>query len=211
MIFPRTTLTMPSRQSLANLEAIRTRRQRATDEVSTGLRVRRPSDGPVESGGIIRTQSALASLGHFRSSLQAVSDQLRAADTALSQAVDLVTRAGSLASQGANFNQTAATRAGIATEIEGLIQNLVTIANSEFSGKFLFSGLAEETRPFVVDASSPDGVAYRGDQGRRSVAFPGGAEGPASLDGQSLFLAADQFVGNCGRHREIKLPVTTAG
>jgi len=192
----RTTLTIANRQSLANLENIRVRRTRASNEVATGLRVRKPSDDPPAAGGIIRTLSAQEGLAQFRSSLQSVGDQLRAADVAIGQAVELVTRANVLASQAANFNQTPETRAGIATEVEGLIQNLITIANTEFSGKFLFSGLAEETRPFVPDASSPDGVVYRGDQGRRAVAFPGGTEAPASLDGQTIFLMPDVFTGS---------------
>ncbi len=196
MILPRTTLSMASRQSLANLEQIRARRQRSTDEISTGLRVRRPSDGPVEAGGIVRTQSALESLAQFRASLSSVGERLRAADAALNQAVDLVTRARSLASQGANFNQTAETRAGIAVEVDGILQNLITIANTEFGGKFLFAGLADDARPFLPDASSPDGVVYRGDAGRRSVAFPGGAQAPSSLDGGTIFLAPGAFTGS---------------
>lgn len=196
MNFPRTTLTLANRQSLANLESIRSRRQRATDEVSTGLRVRRPSDGPVEAGGIVRTLSTLESLAQFQTSLQSVGDQLRTADTVLGQAVDLMTRANSLASQAANFNQTPQTRAGIATEIDGIIQNLITIANTEFAGKFLFAGLAEDTRPFLPDASSPDGVVYRGDTGHRAVAFPGGTQSQSSLDGQTIFLAPDVFLGS---------------
>jgi flagellar hook-associated protein 3 FlgL len=196
MIFPRTTLTMPNRQSLANLENIRVRRQRATNEISTGLRVRKASDSPIEAGGIIRTQSALESLVQFRSSLQTVGDQLRAADGALNQAIDLLIRANSLASQAANFNQTAETRAGIATEIDGIFQNLVTIGNTEFGGKFLFSGLDEDTRPFLADAASPDGVIYLGDTGHRSAALPGGTEVQSSLDGQSIFVLPDTFFGS---------------
>ncbi len=195
MIFSRTTLTLESRQSLANLETTRARRQRATEEISTGLRVRRPSDGPLEAGGIVRTQSTLASLAGFRVSLQSVADQLRTADTALGHATDLLTRANNLASQAANFNQTPETRASTAVEINGIIQNLLTVANTEFSGKFLFAGLSEDIRPFLLDITTADGVIYRGDTGHRSVSFPGGTEAPSSLDGQSIFVTPDEFLG----------------
>ncbi len=195
MIFSRTTLTLESRQSLANLENTRARKQRATEEISTGLRVRRPSDGPLEASGIVRTQSALAGLAQFRTSLQSVADQLRTADTVLGHAADLLTRANNLASQAANFNQTPETRAGIATEINGIIQNLLAVANTEFSGKFLFAGLSEDTRPFLLDTANADGVVYRGDAGHRSVSLPGGTETPSSLDGQSIFLTPNEFVG----------------
>lgn len=195
MIFSRSTLTLESRQSLANLENTRARRQRATEEISTGLRVRRPSDGPLEAGGIVRTQSTLAGLARFRTSLQSVADQLRTADTALGQATDLLTRANNLASQAANFNQTPQTRASTATEINGIVQNLLSVANTEFAGKFLFAGLSEDTRPFLSDTTTTDGVIYRGDTGHRSISFPGGAESASSLDGQSIFVMPDEFVG----------------
>ncbi len=195
MILPRNTLTMTSRQSLTNLENIRTRKQRAIDEVSTGLKVRRPSDGPTQAGGVVRTRNELRNLGQFRSSLQAVSDQLRTADTALSQAIDTMIRANSLASQGATFSQTAETRASIAAEVTGLIQNLVAVANVSLGDKFLFGGLNEDTLPFVLDSASPDGVVYRGDEGRRSVGFPGGTVAPSSIDGKFIFLNPDSFRG----------------
>ena len=195
MILSRTTLSQVNRQSLANLENIRQRRQRATDEISTGLRVRRPSDGPVEAAGVVRTRSSLGTLARFRANLESISDQMKTADGVLNQAADLLTRAATLGSQGSNFSQTAATRISIAVEVEGLIQNMITVANTELGGKFLFSGQDEDTRPFVPDSSSPEGVAYRGDTGRRSTALPGGTETPVSLDGRSIFLAPDLFAG----------------
>ena len=196
MFFPRTTLTIASRQSLENLEAIRQRRQQATEEISTGLRVRRPSDGPAEAGGVVRTRSDISLLDQFKSNLQTVKEQLGAADSVLNQALDVLTRANTLASQAANFNQTVATRSSIAVDVEGLITSLLSVANTSFGGKFLFAGLEEETQPFLVDDSSPDGVIYRGDQGRRSVAFPGGTESPVTLDGQTIFLNPDNFLGS---------------
>jgi flagellin-like hook-associated protein FlgL len=192
----RTTLTMASRQTLYNLENVRLRRDRATNEISTGRRVRRASDGPMEAAGIVRTESDLRSLAQFRSTLQGVGDQLRAADTALSHAVDLLTRASTLASQAANFNQTAATRTGIAVEVQSLIQNLIAVANTSLGGKFLFAGGSEERQPFLPDAANPNGVVYRGDTGRRAVAFPGATESVVTLDGRSIFLRPDSFLGS---------------
>ena len=195
MTLSRTTLTVESRQSLANLENTRARRQRATEEISTGLRVRRPSDGPTEAAGIVRTQSTLASLAQFRTSLHSVADQLRTADSAIGHGADLLTRAANLASQAANFNQTPQTRASTAIEIDGIIKNLLSVANTEFAGKFLFAGLAEDARPFLSDPTAASGVVYRGDTGHRSLTYPGGSEAPSSLDGQSIFATPDVFVG----------------
>ncbi len=196
MILSRTTLTMGSRQSIENLEAIRLRRQRAVEELSSGLRVRSPSDGPLESAGIVQVESDLSALDQLRANLQTAGEQLRTADSALDQAIDLVTRAKTLASQGSNFNQTAATRAAMASEVEGLMQGLVSIANTALGGKFLFAGSSEDVQPFIPDSSIPEGVIYRGDQARRAIAFPGGVESPIGLDGRAIFLNPDSFRGS---------------
>jgi len=196
MIIPRTTLTMANRQSLTNLESIRQRSLRASAEISTGLRVRKGSDSPIEAAGVVRTNSDVRASTQYQQNLRNVSDQLIAADTALNEATNLATRANALALQAANFSQTAATRASIAVEVEGLIQNLITIANTSLGGKFLFGGRNEDASPFVADSASPDGVIYRGYGGRRSAAFPGGTESLISVDGRTVFLNPDSFVGS---------------
>ena len=191
----RTTLTMAGRLGLENLENTRRRRDRAIEQISTGLEIRRPSDGPSRASGIVRTDSDIRILRQFKANLQGVGEQLASADSVLNKAIDVLLRAHTLAAQGANFTQTESTRNSIAIEVDSLIRNLVTIANTNQGGKFLFSGLKEETQPFVIDFTNPDGVLYLGDQGRRSVAFPGGTESQVSVDGQSIFLNPDEFIG----------------
>lgn len=195
MNFSRITLTMALRQSTEDLDVIRQRNQQATSEISSGLRVRLPSDGPVQVPDIIDTHSAISSDAQFKSNLQGVTDQLRSVDGALSQAGDVATRALTLASQASNFNQTAQTRASIGVEVAGLVQDMITIANTSFGGKFLFAGSAETTQPFVPDSSGPSGVLYRGDTIERQAAFPGGTESPVNIDGQAIFLNAAAFTG----------------
>ena len=196
MIITRTTLGMASRQTLANLESIQQRRRRSTDQISTGLRVRLPSDSPAEAGAVVRTRSDLRSLAQFRSNIQSVQEQLQGADQVLNQATDVLIRAHTLASQGANFTQNAATRTSVAIEVDALIRHLVTLANTSQGGKFLFAGLLEEIQPFVLDYTQTDGVRYRGDDGRRSIAFPGGTEAQVSLDGRTAFLNPENFTGS---------------
>jgi len=196
MIFPRVTLTMVSRQSVSNLQTIEARRQHLTAEVSSGLKVRNPSDDPAGAAAIIQTSSDLQTNSQFLKNLQGLGDQLQSVDGALSQAITLVQRAQSLASEAANFNQTAETRSSIATEVAGLIQNLIAVANTSFGGKYVFADGADGVLPFVADPSSTNGVIYRGGTGQRSIAFPGGTLSPVSADGESIFLNPSDFTGS---------------
>jgi len=195
MNFSRVTLPMIDRLSLQSLQSIQQRRERLTGQLSSGLRVQDPSDDPVAAAEIIQTNSQLSTGAQALTNLQRAGDQLQTVDSALNQAILLVQRAQTLAAEGANFTQTAATRSSIAAEVSGLIQGLLAVANTSFGGRYVFAGSADGAQPFVADSTS-SGILYRGDAVQRSIAFAGGAEGQVSIDGQSIFLSPSSFIGS---------------
>lgn len=196
MTFSRVTLTMADRQSLGNLESVQARREQLSEQLSSGLRVRNPSDDPVSAARIIQANSELRTNSQFLTNLERVGDQLQTVDGSLNQAIIVIQRAQALATQGANFTQTAATRAAMASEVSGLIEQMLTIANTSFGGRYVFAGGADGAQPFLADSASPSGVIYRGDTAQRSLAFPGGAQSPVGIDGQTIFVNESSFTGS---------------
>ncbi len=85
---------------------------------------------------MVRTSTDLKVLDQFRSNLDQVQAELRAVDGSLFQAVTVVTRALSLATQAASDTQDATGRDIIASEIDGIFSHLVQLANSKHSGRF---------------------------------------------------------------------------
>lgn len=191
----RTSFLSQGRETLLNLRIATARRTSASNQISSGLRVRRPSDGPSDAPGIVRTRSELASIGKFERNLGSVQAELRAVDGTLFNAVNVLQRALQLATQGANGTQTAESRALISKEVEGLFRHLVSLANTVHGGRRVFAGTADSEAPFVLDETVPDGVRYVGNSVSRSVGFPDGRPAQVSLTGDALFLTPDAFLG----------------
>ncbi len=192
----RTTFISQSRELLFNLRNIQTRKQSASGEVASGLRVTRPSDSPSDAAGVVRTQTELARIRHFRDNLGGVQAELRTVDGTLAEVGNVLNRALTLATQVANTTQTPQARDAIRTELEGIFRHLVLIANTSHADRFVFAGSASGAPPFDIDPSSPFGVVYRGNSGSRNVTFPDGRPAQISLPGDQIFLRPDVFTGN---------------
>jgi flagellar hook-associated protein 3 FlgL len=187
----RTSFLSAGRESLANLRQVHARIQKATAEISTGLRVAKPSDSPTDAAIVVRTKAELAAIAQLRDNLGAVQAELRTADGALSDAGTVLTRAASLATQAANFTENASGREIIRGEIEGIIRHLVNLADTAHGDRYLFAGSADGKPPFEFDPADPLKVLYRGDAVGRSIAFPDGRAAQYSLTGDQIFGLPD--------------------
>jgi flagellin-like hook-associated protein FlgL len=191
----RVTFLTPGRQTIADLRQVGERRVRAGNQISSGLRVTRPSDGPADAAGVVRTQAELTRIGQLTRNLQSVEAELRNADTSLDQVGDLLTRALTLASSAATDTLDDSGREIIKVEVDGIFRRLVELGNTIDSGRFIFAGDNDDRVPFVIDPNSPDGVIYQGTSQARSVLFPDGRPGQISLPGNEILLRPDDFTG----------------
>jgi flagellar hook-associated protein 3 FlgL len=83
---------------------------------------------------------------------------LGTADSALQTAIQAVESATSLGTQGANATATADQRTSLAQQVNGILQTLVGIANTNVDGNYIFSG-DDPTQPaYQIDPSQPEGV-----------------------------------------------------
>ena len=193
----RVTFLSQGRQTIANLQAVQARKLRATAEVSSGLRVTRPSDSPSDAAGIVRSRTDLREIEQFRSNLELVQAELRSVDGSLSQVGDVLTRAAVLAAQAANDAQDnpAGSRDIVRREIEVIFRHLISLANTTHAGKSVFAGSTDSLTPFVTDPNHPDGVRYQGDSLSRQITFPDGRPGQISLPGNSIFQQPEFLLG----------------
>ena len=79
------------------------------------------------------------------------------ADTALGNIGDSVQRARDLIIQGANGTNGASDRTAMVTELNQLIDSIKSDANTQYAGRYIFSGTATNTQPYQqggVDAYS---------------------------------------------------------
>ncbi len=191
----RTTLLAIGRDTRLNLGLAASRRDAATRQLSSGLRVTRPSDSPGDAAGVVRTNSDIAKVAQLQRNLGAAQSELRAVDGALFDAVDVLHRALSLGTQGATDTQDASGRKTISIEVDSIKRHVLTIANTVYAGRHLFGGSLDSQPPFEADPST-SAVSYNGDSASRSIRFPDGRPGAISLPGDAIFLTQDVLTGS---------------
>lgn len=138
-------------------------------QIAAQKQVMSPSDAPDQSSVITRLKSVLSHNEGYTKALDAVQARLESETTNLSSASDLLVRIKELALQANSATQGKTSRAAIATEMKGLRDQLLSLANAtDTTGNYIFSGSKVKTPAFSSDANGV--VTYQGDQTRMSVA-----------------------------------------
>jgi flagellar hook-associated protein 3 FlgL len=113
------------------------------------------------------------------------SADLKLTDSALGSLADYVTRLQELTTQAANGTMTAATRAGIGTEIEAIRGNIIQLANSrDAAGNALFGGQSAGDA-YAVDAAG--NASYIGTASAGSLPLGDGQNVTRAMTGPEVF------------------------
>jgi len=133
----------------------------------TGKRVSRPQDDPFAVEQSLGFRQRIKAGDSILRNVGLSQDWLNATDKALGDMANVLTRAQSLALQGANDTLGADERASLATEVDGLLEQAVAIGNARHGDHYLFSGFQINTRPFeaVKVGGETTSVTYNGDHG----------------------------------------------
>src|SRR4029079_16547006 len=97
-----------------------------------------------------RIQARVTATEQYKRQAQQAESTLTATDRSLSLLHDLLTRAGELAVTGASDSNNATDRAAIAAEVNALLEESVTVANTVEDGRSLFGGQETRTPPLTV-------------------------------------------------------------
>src|SRR5689334_19717508 len=87
---------------LANLGALQTRIAKTQQDVSSGVRVHKPSDDPGSVNDIVRLESDLGHINQVVSNLGQVKGEVDTAESSLQTATKLLDQVTQLGTQGAN-------------------------------------------------------------------------------------------------------------
>lgn len=186
---------------LRNLQRNQVELDRLNQQISSGLNFRFPHEEPVKAAKSMQLRSDIVRLQKFNDNIVDARSTMEATDAALGNAVDLIHRARELSIQAASGTLTESDRALISLEINQLLEEMVQIGNSEFEGKFIFSGsetLNESFNesPFVVDRVGGNivKVKYKGDRQDRFREIAAGKQMSAGIPGNRVFAGANHKV-----------------
>ena len=199
----RITQNISINKALANIRRNAMRLNSIRNNLSTGRRVNKPSDDPSAFLRMLPIINNKADLVRFQENALSAQNILNTASSAFEDAVQIMSRAKELAVQGANGTLDATDRRNLASTTNQLLREMLSIANSRFGDRFLFSGAATATSPFeLTETSSTTFVEYKGDDKGVSIEIAPGSEIEISTPGKKLFLSTNRgdstFTGSTG-------------
>ncbi|MBI4247262.1 MAG: flagellar hook-associated protein FlgL [Candidatus Rokubacteria bacterium] len=146
----RVTQTMLTDQALAAIRQGLTRIAKNQARLASGRRLETASDDPAGHAAATRLGARLAAIEQYQRQAALGRDSLTATDTLVDGAVTLMTRAQELALSGANGTAGANERATMATEVNHLLEEAVSLANTSDGSRYLLGGRETTTAPLTV-------------------------------------------------------------
>jgi len=172
---------------LLSIQSSRQNLNAATQQLSTGKRVNALADDPAAVAQLVRNHDQAGQDDQFLRNQSSLQSQFQIADSTLSNAVQALTRAISIGTEGANGTLNNGDRQAIAGEVLGLANQLLSLANVSYRGSFLFAGTAVTTQPFTLDQTTL-AATYVGNGNTTSVQLSNGNAIGGNVPGNQLFL-----------------------
>jgi len=168
-----TNLTM-STTAQRTLQAQQSKLAQLQGKATTLDKISRPSDDPAATAQALDTRARLAANAQYGRNIDDGAGWLNAADSALSQATNVMNRILDLTVQAGNGALNQAGKDAIAVELEGLNKDLLSTANSKHLGRNIFAGSSDAATAF--SPAIPADPTVPGDTGTPPV-FNGVAGG----------------------------------
>lgn len=181
----------------AGIESTQQSLNTSVQQLTSGQRVSLPSDDPWTAAEHVQVLAQQAAIDRYTKNGEAVISQVQMADSVLSSVLTELNQAITLGTQGANGSLTSANRAAVSTQLQGILTQMVSQANTTYNGTALFSGTANKTPVFLPDTSSPDGYSYQGNSGVNQATVGDNLQVNINVPGDQIFTnAAGNLLGS---------------
>jgi flagellar hook-associated protein 3 FlgL len=178
-------------QLTASLSRNTAQQQALASQISSGVRLTGIGDGPVAAAQNVQISAQIAADSTFTQTAATTTARMQVVDSTLGSVVDQINQAISVATAGNNGTNNASDRTSVAAELSSIRDEILGLANTSYSGTYLFSGSQNGSAPFALDTStSPASVTYAGDNLVNSVNTPGGQSIATNLPGNQVFTAS---------------------
>ena len=172
-------------------------------QVATGHRVNAPSEDPVAMLRILPLTAELRNLGQMQKNLQLAQEAVTLGASSLQDASQIMQRVRELTTQGANGSLSDSDRRSISNELDQLLQQMVSVANSNQAGRYQFGGTVTDTAPFTtVNDGGGSRVVYGGNQQDLTVGVAPGINAALNIPGDAIFQfrsrGPTEFAGDTG-------------
>ncbi len=149
MILGRVTQSTIFRELTTSVNRIQRQLARAQAEVDSQKKLQNASDDPAGAAQANRFRGEASALQALADGIGFGTAVLGAQDGALDQTENLLARAQEIATQTSSGLTTPAARIEAADEVAQIERGVITLANTQLAGRYIFGGLATGTPPFA--------------------------------------------------------------
>jgi flagellar hook-associated protein 3 FlgL len=173
-----------------NLDKATEAMAKANMVVSSGKRINRLSDDPVGLVTVLDLRSSLANIEQLGRNINTGRSWLNMSESAMSQIEEVLSQGKALTVEMASANRSPADRYQAGTVVEGYLRQVLSLANTQVAGRYIFAGSETSTQPFSFDDdNNPTLVTYAGNDDPFAIKIGKDTNVDVGRDGEQVFGA----------------------
>ena len=162
-----------------------------SNELSSGLRVTSIGSDPVAAAQNVQLLNTIQRDDSFTQTSSLTQGLLQVTDSALGSVVTQLNQALSLATEANNGTLNSSDLKSISDQLAGIRDEVLSLANTNYQGTFVFGGSQTGQRPFTLDSTTaPATVTYNGDDDVNTIASPTGQFIQLNVPGDQIFTSS---------------------
>lgn len=165
------------------VERAKEKNARQLDRLSSQKDILNLSDDPIGAKQAIRFRDKIADIQGYQRNIEYSKGFLERSEDALKSIGDNLIRAKELSVAMANDTYDAASRDATAREVREILEELVSLGNTTFNGRYVFGGFRNQTPPLSLEGD------YLGDDGSIFLQVSPGSFRQINLQARGLFEA----------------------
>lgn len=186
----RVTQGMLASNSLRNLSNSYKQMGKYQDQLSTGKKITKPSDDPVVAMKGMFYRSNLSEVEQYKRNLSEAYLWMENSEAGVEHVNEALQRVRELTVQGANGTLSETDKQAVAKEIEQIKKDIMSVANTQVAGRYIFNGTNTSKAPVTDDGEGSPKVDFNiGDYSievSRGVSLKSNIN-PENVFGQKLF------------------------
>ena len=165
-------------------------------QISTGIRITKPSDDPAAAARVLELQQSLEIHEQYQLNIDQANYRLDLQESSLASAENIMIRIKELTIQSNSAAFDSGNRQAIAAEVDQLYEQMLSIANTrDANGDYLFAGYQNQAQPFTETITgSITHVVFNGDDGQRSLQISQTRQINIDTAGRNVFMSIPSTV-----------------
>ncbi len=179
-----------------NINSIKSRISNLSEQISTGNKINNPSDSPTDVVRLLDLKKRLNQNDTYSKSIANGKDFMEETVTVLENINDLVTNVLVKLTE-VNDSTKDSTLSSYANEIDSALNLILSLANTEYNGKYIFGGTDFSDLPFGYNVSNTGIIVKPADiSGKQVINISFQQEEQINLPGSEVFGNVDPSTGN---------------